>query len=211
MRYYDIKINNPNTGALLYRMTSHWRGIMSPPDPGSLQVEMDILQYPQHVPGGNSYLRIWGISLELAKLAPKFNWAAISVSGGMGKGLPLANPAQAGLLVSGQVQQCFTNWIGTAMTMDMYLVGVQTPAQTAALQQNLQPPDANISVGWPAGIPLASGIASTLSVAYPNWKVSVNISPNLVLGHTRIRILPVIDAVCDVVEFTDGGHYWRHL
>ena len=101
--------------------------------------------------------------------------ASISVYGGMGKGLPLANPAQAGLLVSGTINEAFGNWQGTDMTLDMYVVAGNLTGNQLA----------NLAVEWPAGTPMADMIKKTLNLAFPGYKQQITIDPSLVLPNAE--------------------------
>lgn len=187
MRYYSIQITDPTSGALITRPSS-------PPGsgatysslvngftlPGALNVELDIPVVPYATPAGTAIVRIWGVSLAEISQASDFGATPsgtpgknISVFAGMQKGLPLANPAQAGLIVQGQIFQSFGNWIGKDMTLDLILY------------PNTGGPDdpKNITVDWKAGTQLSQAIDNTLATAFPNLKRSIKISPNLVLAH----------------------------
>src|SRR5579859_766749 len=187
MRYYSIQITDPVTGKLLTQPSSvpnsgatYSSLVNGFTLPGALNVELDVPVYAYAVPAGQAYARIWGISLaEISQAAdlgvtssgsPGFG---IAIYAGMQRGLPLANPAQAGLIVEGRILQAFGNWINTEMTLDLILY----PATGA-------PDDPkNIVIDWKAGTPLAQAVANTLSVAFPTLKQNIQISPNLVLAH----------------------------
>lgn len=176
MRYYDITVGGMH-------VTSHPNGLTAPPTPGALNVEFDILQGPEHIPGGgaggtgNSQVRIWGISIQDIAQARSLSNKAISVRAGMGKGLPLANPAQAGLLIKGQVWQAFGNWQGTNMSLDLIVIPGTGTAPPALPGDPL--PAKNLTWIWPANTSMSDAIKQALTVAYPNFAVNLNISANL--------------------------------
>jgi len=191
VRYYDIQIAS-SSGSVLQHWTTHPNGVQAPPDPGAPLVELDISQFPQHTPGGDSYFRVWGIGLDTARSAQQlgaFGPSAtntVTIQGGMGRGLPLADPSEAGLLIKGILYQCFANWVGTAMTLDGYVsAGPLDQPQAQASLPNLPIPPAPIVINWPAGQPLAPYVQQALQVAYPNYTISVNVSGNLVLPSTQ--------------------------
>src|SRR5271166_2230808 len=130
MRYYDIAITSTDGSKVLQHWQTHPNGLGAPPDPGAPLVEFDIMQASAHQPGGASFFRVWGISLQTAAAAmsygtsPKAIGGTITVMAGMGKGLPLAMPQQAGTLVSGTLFQCFANWVGTNMTIEGYIISL---------------------------------------------------------------------------------------
>lgn len=176
MRYYDITVGGMH-------ITSHPNGVSAPPNPGALNVEFDVLQSSEHIPGGgaggtgNSQVRVWGVSLQDIAQSRNLANQSVSLSGGMGKGLPLANPAQAGLLIKGTVWQAFGNWQGTNMSLD--LVIMPGTGQTAPALPGDPLPAKNLVWNWPANTPMSTAIQQTLKSGYPNYSVNLNISANL--------------------------------
>jgi hypothetical protein len=131
--------------------------------PGAWNVELDIPVIDAATSQGFATARVWGISLaeiaqannlagNLSQNQPPFN---IAVYGGMQKGLPLANPAQAGLLTQGTVYQCFGNWIDTDQTLDFVIMPGQpsTSSNIGGIGTLANPK--NISWNWPANQPMA--------------------------------------------------------
>jgi hypothetical protein len=111
MRYYEIKIGGKT------KYTSHPNGQF---DPGALRVELHIPIIASEI-NVLAFIRIWGISWKDMIDAKNLNTQTIEVWGGMKKGLPLANPAQAGKLCSGIIAQAFGNWEGVNKTLDISL------------------------------------------------------------------------------------------
>lgn len=193
MRYYDVKI----TGKTTREYTSHPNGTSAPPDPGALQVELDLFAGNFAVPQGGqniaSYVRIWGISIQDIAQASDLNMTDVAVYGGMGVGLPLANPAEAGLLIQGVCQQALGNWIGTEMTLDLFLIAGSSATGGASGAQN-------ITINWKAGTPLAQAIQNTLTTAFPGYTVTTNISPNLVLPSDQVGVFATLPQFATWVE-----------
>jgi hypothetical protein len=124
---------------------------------GALDIEMDVNVAPSSTPRGASYLRIHGVGVQDISQAVVLRGKNIEVFGGMTKGLPLANPAQAGLLFSGQIFQAFANWVGTEQTLDMYFApAIGTPTDPK-----------NIVFNWLKGTTIKDAITNTLNVAFP--------------------------------------------
>jgi hypothetical protein len=170
MRYYNLIITDPNTGAVLRQWTSFVNGVTIP---GALNIELDVPTYTLAQPMGSAYVKIWGISIEDILQASDLNDMNIQLFAGMQAGLPLANPTQAGLILEGTIQQCFGNWQAEVQTLDIVAL-VSSGSATAPK---------NIVNIWPAGQPLATSIQNTLAVAFPDYTATINISPNLVLAH----------------------------
>lgn len=168
MRYYDIIITNPNSGGTIRRYTSFTNGQT---DPNALDMMIDAPVSAAHDPLGEvgALVRIWGIPLTDIAQSNNLNGMNVQVFGGMQKGLPLASPAQAGLLVQGQIFQAFGNWIGTNMTLDLQILpGMGTMTQPA-----------NIVLNWPKGQSMSDAIRQSLETAFPSYTVQSNLSSAL--------------------------------
>ena len=173
MRYYDIKIFDPTTGKIVREYTTLLANGQT--DPGALQLKMDLPVASFATPMGTTgaWVQVWGIPLADIAQSSNLNGMRIEVYGGMQKGLPLANPAQAGLLVAGLIFQCFGTWIGVNMTLDFIIY------------PDSGTPDSpkNIIHNWTLGTSLAASIKQTLVTAFPGYTVNINISPNLILAY----------------------------
>ncbi len=204
MRYYDIQITNPSTGAMVKEYTSYVNGRT---DPGALTVELDVSVTAMHQPIGNSFVRVWGISLLDVAQASNLNGMGIKVFGGMQKGLPLANPAQAGLLLQGTVNQAFGNWQGTSMTLDMLVIAA--PPDMVGPLGAYKP--VNLSFNWPKGDQMSDAVTSAIRTAYPGYTVSTNISPSLVYPEAAVGYYDNLSQygrmLNDVSKNIIGGQY----
>lgn len=175
MRYYDITVLNSDGSTF-----RQWSSLNSlgQTNLGAQNVEIDMPVTAFNTPMGSSgtAVRVWGISLDDISNASDFNGKGIKVSGGMSRGLPLANPAQRGLLFQGQILQSWGNWIGTGMALNFNVIAglVGQTAITAV----------NASVQWRQGQPLSAAIDQLLATAFPKVKTrSISISSNLVVNH----------------------------
>jgi hypothetical protein len=185
MRFYNLVISDPNSGQV-WKPTSTGNGFTKSAGgstftsyvggktlPGALNIEFDFPVYTFDAFQGGQYIRIWGVGLGMIGQAANLNGANFSLSAGMKKGLPLANPAQSGLILQGTVFQAFGNWQGVNQTIDL----ICNPGAAGIGQ--------NISWNWPAGSPLKSAIAATLTQAFPTFQQNINISSNLTLNNTQ--------------------------
>src|ERR1700739_2983613 len=127
-------------------------------DPNALNCELDIPVAAEHLPKSGAFARVWGIDRQTLLNAKSFNKQTIQVFGGMQQGLPLANPAQQGLLVQGSIFPALGNWVGTDMTLDFYIV--------APLGEGNPAKPANIVHNWQQGQPLSQAIQSALGSAF---------------------------------------------
>lgn len=165
MRYYKIEVGGKTYTSLVNGKS----------DPGALNVELDLPVGAYGTPLGGAFVRIWGIPLEAIAQARDLNEKPVSVYGGMQTGLPLANPAQSGLLLKGSAFPAFGNWIGTDMTLDIVVV----PDLGGTSESSAK----NIVHDWQKGTPLENSIRKTLQTAFPSFKQDIRISQSLVLNY----------------------------
>lgn len=225
MRYYRIDLSD-NSGKPLYLKSLGQTLTSVAPNgvanPGALNIELDAPVYPYSTgDAANTYVKIWGVGLQDLGLSLDLNGQIVTpstelvdkkivVRGGMSKGLPLANPAQQGVLLQGSVFQAFGNWRGTEMSL-VLVVGPATGTQDQPVQ---------FPFTWTAGTPLATALSNVLSVAFPGLKQQISISSNLVLGYTETgyyqslrqfatwlnqRTQPIIGGTYDGVHISTNG------
>lgn len=176
MRFYHINIiptsNGVPSGLPQVYTTISPLGLYG--NSSALQVELDIMQAPQHKPQQMGLLKIKGVSYEDISTAANLNGAIIQIFLGMSLGLPLssAQPQPPRLVIDGVVLQAFGNWQGTDVSLDL-IVG------PPSYGNNVQNP-ANIIFNWLPDQPMAEAIELALSDAYPIAPIFTKISPNLV-------------------------------
>ena len=203
MRFYRIELTNPTTGASVLPASLGGLPLTSllpngQWNPAALNVEFDIPMAYKAAPAGQALVTIWGLGIAAIQSAwglglqvpgaGASQGTLIRVFGGMSKGLPLANPAQQGPLVIGQVVQAYGNWIGTDQTV---VLVIAAPSGT-----QFEPK--KFVLNWPAGQPLATALRTALSTAFPGIPLRINISPNLVQSHAETGIYPTLNDLSDV-------------
>lgn len=196
MRYYKIDITDEKTGKAVLPSSLGGLALSSvnkdgSHNPSALNIELDIPIANLADPAGGAYLRIWGLGLKDLSSAFDLNDKNISIYGGMTKGLPLANPAQRGLLMMGQIWQSYGNWIGTDQTLDLNFL----PTRIGTTQSQI-----NFAFQWPAGQPLSVLIAQVLTQAMPNVKQSINISADLKLSRDQPGVYQTLQQFAQFVQ-----------
>ena len=169
-RYYEITVTPriPNAGASTPWVWTSFPGGVN--DPGALNVEFDFFSSTTYQ-GGQApvgTLTIEGIALPDLFQTQQFYDAGIIVKAGMQKGLPLAQPSQAGTIWNGTVNQAFGNWVGTEMTLDF----VMYPSVNYTLQK-----PGNFVFNWQPGTSLQSALTTCFATAYPGLA-----SPKFAIG-----------------------------
>lgn len=151
-------------------------------DPGALNVEFDIPVAPYHTPQGNPIIKIWGVGLGMISQVSNLNpdpasgtlGANFVLSAGMSKGLPLANPKQAGVIAQGHIFQAFGNWQGVNQTLELI-------CQAGGLE-----PTNGVSFAWWPGMTLAETLGISFSQGFSSYKQSISVSPNLIQSEQEV-------------------------
>jgi hypothetical protein len=191
VRYYDIKITNPKTGAVVKpkslagtpgdtTFTSYVNGKTIG---GALNVEIQISTYGYATPRQGSWIRIWGIAIDELSDASNLNGMNIVVKAGMQKGLPLAKPQQNGVIMQGKIFQAFGNWEGTNQTLD--IIVMPDVGDSASPK--------NFSFNWKAKTKLTDAIKITLQSAMPEYETKIAISDSLVLNNNEYAVFAKLD------------------
>jgi hypothetical protein len=207
MRYYDLSLFNPQGQLLQATSAGLVPGGSGPTfssrvsqngqyinNPGALNMELDIPLAGWALPQGNSFIRLSGIGIRSIGQGSNLNsnpdagqpGATFILAGGMMKGLPLANPAQAGILAQGQIFSAYGNWQGTEQSLDLNLI----PA-------TVDPPN-GISFIWSPHQDLAQALSNSFAVAFPDLTVSVSITSGMVQTDS---ILPVVGWYENLAQF----------
>jgi hypothetical protein len=173
-------------------------------NPGALQVEFDIAVFNGAAPDNSSLLRVWGLGIQDIGQAANLNGCNITISAGMARGLPLANPKQAGVIMKGQIFQAFGNWVGTEQTVDMIFVAGGVAAGSSSAPSNFP-------FIWQANTPLSTAIANTLKIALPGFTQNINISEKLTINYTmtdhKQSLQQFSDFIQGVSQSLIGGDY----
>jgi len=192
MRFYDIAITPPSGGKPSLTFQSHPQGQFNA---SALDIEFDLPVTQAGIPIGGQTITIHGISLDNLSQAQQFAGQNLTMKGGMQAGLPLNNPAQAGLIVQAQIFQSYANWVGTDMTLDFMLYA---PIYTTDNPGNLV-------LDWQPGMSLATALKNTFSVAYPNIPVQMNIGDQYVPSTGRPHFAGTLDEMAQYVADTTQG------
>lgn len=175
-RYYEVVLSPPVGGKATKTWGSEVSGVFNPT---AQNVLLDILAFDYATPMGASTVSIEGVTIGDIGQAKSYTGMTLTVSGGMKQGLPLANPRQAGKLLTGQVFQSFGNWEGTNMTLDFVVLASPYTYSTPG----------NFVLNWPKGTAIAGALSSMIAGAFGSSQPRIiNVSPNRVfpvdhIGH----------------------------
>lgn len=181
MRFYSLTLTD-NSGKQVRQWTSHPNGVNAAPDPGALNIEFDVMvsTFGTPIDPGGSIVTLEGVALADLYQPQQFVGLNFVLQGGMGIGLPLANPAQAGVLMSGIVAQAFGNWVEDEMTLDFVVTGTTKV-------YSLEGPG-NFTPNIPANTEIKHGIAQVLTQNYPGVKQIFNLQSGLVFSNVEAHV-----------------------
>lgn len=190
MRFYDIKLSDAS-GKLVQEWTSYHNSTF---DPYAQDIEIDAIVADHGAPlsQAQTHITIYGVPLKLLQQSQVFTGMFLSITGGMGGGMPLEDPTQRGPILAGQVFQSFGNWVGTEMTLEF----VVNPSPNT-----LQHPGQWI-ITWRKGSQLKDALGTTFSNSYP---AAWNISPVYDLGewtqpHDSVGYYATLNQLAQVIE-----------
>lgn len=191
MRYYDITLTDPKTGASIVQSpTGGFTRGTGPTfssrarlpftgqivnDPGALDISFDIPISNLAEPKGAFRVKIFGPALQMLGQASQLAGMHFTMSAGMAAGLPLANPVQAGIIAVGTVFESYGNWEGINQTLDLFVIP-GAPQKKVVF-------GSPVSFQWLAGTSLDDAINAALAAAYPGFKIQTFIDANLTLAN----------------------------
>jgi hypothetical protein len=208
LRYYKIEFQNADGSSFTPKsLTALGAGISSLDKSGgtntdALNVELEISQYAGHNAGDtSSFVRIWGLPLSDLGKAPDYNRKNVIVSGGMSKGLPLANPAQRGPLIKGQVYQAFGNWRGTVMSLDMFIAPGFVKSDAKISPQGRPDQPVNWTFTWKKDQKLSDMLSDTLGKTMPG------ITPKIQVDDSRTAPMDMSGQYQTLPQFSSWLRY----
>lgn len=133
---------------------------------------------------GGSSITIEGIPPGILTNAQNFAGQSLTLHAGLGPGLPLAKPKQAGLIIQATILQAFGDWVGTHFAISFVIYpGFYTTEHPG-----------NFVLNWRAGTLLSVALKNTLQVAYPGTQININIA-DTVLSHDEIHVCSTLSGL----------------
>jgi len=184
MRYYKVVISPPQGvsngfNPVVYTSLTPLGGNNG----SALQIELDVFQTYYHQPAQAGYIKLSGVTFQDLNTSANFNpsgnnYCGVQIFVGMSKGLPYANPQQAGMIINGSILQAFGNWQGNQTSLDLIVIPTTY----------VIPNDVNLSFNWQKGQTLQQAVTNTLNKAYPGVPVSGSFSSDLIYTETQAQL-----------------------
>jgi len=201
VRYYEIKITDPANPGSKPQIYTSW--VNNKNDPGALNIRFSF-RLVDFASKSASVVAIYGIPIQSISNAHNLNGKNVAISAGFKQGLPLASPAQAGLILQGFIAQAYGNWIGNEMSLNLIILPGTLPGPSSA--SSPMPPTGSMEdpingrFDWLAGTQLSTSITNFLTAAFPAYPTPyVSISPNLVINHDEHAVYHTLSGFADWV------------
>ncbi|EIX6431194.1 hypothetical protein MKU92_000011 [Salmonella enterica] len=174
MRYYRLEIVKPDGTTPSDSAGNQIGPFDTTVNPrGSLHIEFDAYIAGQDTVNGGSMVTIYGLPMTMLNQSVQLSGCHLYLYAGFSAGLPLANKDQRGLIISGQILNCYANWLGTNQTMNL----IVNPSSL----MNDEGQKNNIPFDGKKGEKLSDVLRRSLSAAYPDYPLKIDISDALVL------------------------------
>ena len=181
MKYYKLEITDKDGNAPLDGAGNPIGPFDSSLTPGAaLQIQFDALITGYDVVMSGTNIAIFGVPVTMLRESAQLAGCQINLTAGFTAGLPLANPNQAGLILSGQIYNPYANWLGTHQSLNF----VVNPSPLL----NDKGQSASITIDGKKGEKLSDVLTRALAAAYPEFKLDISISDLLVLAEDGVGV-----------------------
>jgi|AGFS01.1.fsa_nt_gi hypothetical protein len=181
MKYYRLEITDKDGNTPLDAAGNPVGPFDSSLSPGAgLHIEFDALITGYDVVSSGTQIAIHGVPVTMLRESAQLAGCQIDLTAGFTAGLPLANPAQAGLILSGQIYNPFANWLGTHQSLNF----IVNPSPLL----NDKGQAASITLDGKKGEKLSDVLQRALTTAYPGFTLEISISDQLVLAEDGVGV-----------------------
>lgn len=154
----------------------------------ALDLDFDFNLVSYDVVTSGSLVTLYGIPISFLYQAVNFVGANITLSGGFGKGLPLSNPSNSGILLYGTVYDAYANWEGTSQSLNWVVNALVCKSDIPYYQNTLQEAPESINFSVLRGQPIQPAISMAISQAFPDYELSVNIDNSRLIASENYNI-----------------------
>ncbi|QBY43969.1 hypothetical protein QE197_10880 [Arsenophonus nasoniae] len=149
-----------------------------------LHIEFDILIQGWNTVTSGTVITIFGLPVEVLNQSINFEGCQVTLEGGFQAGLPLSNPKQNGVILQGKVYTAYANWLGTNQCLMLSV----TPQQFDQVLGSF--PIKPITITGKLNDKLSDVLNNALKNAYPDYKIEITISDELVLTEDIDGVYP---------------------
>ena len=181
MKYYKLEITDKDGNSPLDSAGNPIGPFDSSLTPGAgLHIVFDALITGYDVVNSGTEIIIFGVPVTMLRESAQLAGCQVSLFAGFSAGLPLANPGQAGLILSGQIYNPYANWLGTNQSLNL----IVNPSPLL----NDKGQAASITLDGKMGEKLSDVLNRALKAAYPTFAIEISISDELVLAEAGVGV-----------------------
>ncbi|TGC25823.1 hypothetical protein [Escherichia sp. E1130] len=193
MKYYRLELTDKNGKTPLDDTGNPIGPFDSSLSPGSaLQIQFDALITGYDVVSSGTRISLFGVPISMLRESTQLAGCRVDLIAGFSAGLPLANPNQGGLILSGQIYNPFPVWQGTNQSLNF--VVNPSPLLNDKGQEN------SITLDGKKGEKLSDVLNRALAVAYPGFKIDISINDQLVLAEPATGVYPRLTQLAAVIR-----------
>lgn len=181
MKYYRLEITDKDGNTPLDAAGNSIGPFDSSLTPGAgLHIEFDALITGYDVVSSGTQIALYGVPVTMLRESAQLAGCQIELTAGFTAGLPLANPLQAGPIISGQIYNPFANWMGTHQSLNF----IVNPSPLL----NDKGQATSITMDGKKGEKLSDVLTRALATAYPGFTLEITISDLLVLAEDGVGV-----------------------
>ncbi|MCU5774729.1 hypothetical protein N5923_21745 [Erwiniaceae bacterium BAC15a-03b] len=147
-----------------------------------LHIDFDAMIAGYDVIKSGTKISLYGLPASMLSQSVQLNGYHLKLKAGFTQGLPLANPGQADWIISGEIYNCYANWIGTEQSLNF----IVNPSPLL----NDEGQSTCITLSGKRGDNLGKVVEQALKRAYPKCEVITTVSNKLVLPEDATGVCP---------------------
>lgn len=198
MRFYRLEIADSSGNAPVDSRGNQIGPFDTTDTPGrSLHIEFDALIAGYDVVSSGTMIAIHGLPISMLSQDVQLSSYQLNLYAGFTAGLPLENPGQAGLILSGQIYNPYGNWVGTHQSLNL----IVNPSPLL----NDKGQAFSITLDGKKGEKLSDVLQRAISSAYPGFTVEIFISDKLVLAEDGVGVYSRLGQLASMMRSQSFG------
>lgn len=198
MRYYRLEISDKNGNPALDSNGNQIGPFDTSDTPGrGLHIEFDALIAGYDVISSGTMIAIYGLPISMLNQSVQLSGYQLNLYAGFSAGLPLANPDQAGLIISGQIYNPYANWDGTHQSLNL----IVNPSPLL----NDKGQAFSITLDGKKGEKVSDVLQRALTQAFPGFSIEIAISDKLVLVEDGVGVYNRVGQLASMMRSQSFG------
>ena len=193
MRYYRLEITDSKGNPPLDSNGNQIGPFDTTETPGrGLHIVFDALIAGYDVISSGTMIAVYGLPISMLSQSVQLSGYQLNLFAGFSAGLPLANPHQQGLIISGQIYNPYANWEGTDQSLNL----IVNPSPLL----NDKGQTFSITIDGKKGEKLSDVLQRSLTQAFPGFGIDIAISDKLVLVEDEIGVYNRVGQLASMIR-----------